>query len=154
MSDPDEPLVTKAEVKAKLTDCSNLKDGKPKVINMFLKGSVCNNPCTFEVDSGACASVISPDLVPKDEPTTGHTHIKCIDNISSYVPCVALPVVINDIERTLHFAIHEKLSPSSVLLGRDLGEEDFTFFLKMAKIRPIPILLISLEPKLRPKLQM
>ncbi len=131
-------------MKAKLTDCSNLKDGKPKVINMFLKGSVCNNPCTFEVDSGACASVISPDLVPKDEPTTGHTHIKGM----------ALPVVINDIERTLHFAIHEKLSPSSVLLGRDLGEEDFTFFLKMAKIRPIPILLISLEPKLRPKLQM
>jgi len=127
------------DLSTELENCSNLYNGKPKVVNVHITGSVNNIPCTFEVDSGACVSIVSPDLVPPGQKQVSRTCLKGLGSISTSVPFVILPVNVDGEERTLRLAVHGSLPSRTVLLGRDVGTDDLDLFINMARKLPTPL---------------
>ncbi len=127
-SDSEDDAVTSSVV--------NRTNGVPNKFNTLLEGKVNDKLATFELDSGAQVSLISPDLVCDKDRVPGTTSVSCVFKLRQVLPLVEVDIDIQGTRRRVRFGVSHDLDNHSVLLGSDLPKDDFCHFLLLAIHKP------------------
>lgn len=131
-----------------LPDCLNVINGQPNMIDFTLDGSINGVSAVLRLDSGADVSVISKDFIKDSDNVATHRTIHGIDCVDSTVPSYMLPLCAPGVKGKCLFAVHSKLPPGTVLIGRDLGDT-FIKLLDRAKVTPKAVNLTRAQSKAR-----
>ncbi len=140
LSDSDEP----SNDDVSTLNCKNRINGKLKNYNVFLKGSVNDIACDFEIKTGD--PFLSSHLTLFCNQTTSYVTVKGIENVPMKAPCYVLPVTINGVTDQFTLAVYQGLPKKYVLMGRDLGD-DIAEYLSIAKSHEHSVHLTSAQAR-------
>ncbi len=96
-SDSEDDAVTSSVV--------NRTNGVPNKFNTLLEGKVNDNLATFELDSNAHVSLISPDLVCDKDRVPGTTFASCVFKLRQVLPLVKVDIDIQGTRRRVRFCV-------------------------------------------------